>query len=412
MKTNLTLAGIFSYENRGCEAIMRGTVGVIEKVVSETPSFIAIFDQENKYKKTSTWDKNIKYIPTSMNPPRKYLLSVDWWKRKITSFINPEKARFYQFRKLKKYFRKSSAVLMVGGDNYSFDYGYPDLWFRLNQLALETQVSTVLWGASVGPFSSDPQYEKWAAIQLKKVQRIYARESVTVDYLASLGITENVIRMVDPAFFMQPEKANLTDQIENLVNEGAIGLNLSPLLARFREDKSLDSWVLESKAIIQDILKKFSLPIILIPHVTSQIPNIKNDDGVFMNNVWSLLGEKEKSRVALVGDDLNAAQMKWIIRQTRCFIGARTHTTIASLSSEIPTISLIYSQKGKGINKDIFDNEHWLIQADKINSSILTNRLSDLLSNHEEVRNTIKSKIPYFESLAELAVLDLMKIVQ
>jgi colanic acid/amylovoran biosynthesis protein len=50
----------------------------------------------------------------------------------------------------------------------------------------------------------------------------------------------------------------------------------------------------------------------------------------------------------------NASQIKYVISNLRFFIGARTRATIAALSSGIPTVSIAYGVKAKGINKDLF----------------------------------------------------------
>ena len=47
-------------------------------------------------------------------------------------------------------------------------------------------------------------------------------------------------------------------------------------------------------------------------------------------------------------------ELKGFIARCRFFVGARTHATIAAYSSCIPTFSVGYSIKAKGIAQDIF----------------------------------------------------------
>ena len=57
--------------------------------------------------------------------------------------------------------------------------------------------------------------------------------------------------------------------------------------------------------------------------------------------------------VNIMPSEFNASQIKQVISQFHFFIGARTHATIAAFSSGVPTISIAYSVKAKGINKDL-----------------------------------------------------------
>jgi len=295
---------------------------------------------------------------------------------------------------------------MLGGDNYSFDYGYPERYFALNQLALNLKVPVILWGASVGPFSKDPSYETWAAEQLRKVSRIYAREAFTVDYLKTIGIEENVVRVVDPAFLMEPCEADFPEDILTFCAEGAVGLNISPLIARFRPDNSLDSWEKLTRKIIQQIIDHLNLPIILIPHVTTYSSNPANDDYLFLKKVWEGLTEQEKQRVALLGDNYDAAQTKWLISKLKGFVGARTHATIASLSSAVPTIVIAYSIKGRGIVQDVFNDGEWLIEASDFSPEVLINKLSCLMQKSVEVRTYLNAKAETLRARALLAAQD------
>jgi polysaccharide pyruvyl transferase WcaK-like protein len=58
-----------------------------------------------------------------------------------------------------------------------------------------------------------------------------------------------------------------------------------------------------------------------------------------------------------VPGNIGARQVKWVISKCRYFIGARTHATVAAFSTGVPTISIAYSKKARGINRDIFGHE-------------------------------------------------------
>ncbi|MFN9971614.1 MAG: polysaccharide pyruvyl transferase family protein, partial [Phycisphaerae bacterium] len=70
-----------------------------------------------------------------------------------------------------------------------------------------------------------------------------------------------------------------------------------------------------------------------------------------------------KCTVRCLPDVLNARESKWAISQCSVFAGARTHSTIAGMSSATPTISMSYSMKARGINQDVFDSQRYCIDS-------------------------------------------------
>jgi len=70
------------------------------------------------------------------------------------------------------------------------------------------------------------------------------------------------------------------------------------------------------------------MPTYLIPHVTNPTSN----DYAFMQRALSQIKDRN-SNIILVPPDYNAAETKWIISRMTLFAGARTHSTIAALSS-------------------------------------------------------------------------------
>ena len=75
-----------------------------------------------------------------------------------------------------------------------------------------------------------------------------------------------------------------------------------------------------------------------------------------------------QEKIFVIPPIYNAPETKWIISKMKFFAGARTHSTIAALSSYVPTLSFAYSIKAKGINKDIFGHEDLLYEPGKIKS--------------------------------------------
>ena len=85
------------------------------------------------------------------------------------------------------------------------------------------------------------------------------------------------------------------------------------------------------------------------------------------------------------------------------FIGCRTHSTIASLSSKVPTLSIGYSMKAQGINKDIFGHHDWLIPLGELRPELLTEKVTALLNTRSEVREHLEAIMPSYKQKARMA---------
>jgi polysaccharide pyruvyl transferase WcaK-like protein len=78
--------------------------------------------------------------------------------------------------------------------------------------------------------------------------------------------------------------------------------------------------------------------------------------------------------------------MKWIIAQCSVFAGARTHSTIAALSSGVPTLSIGYSLKARGINRDIYGHLDHCLPVARLSPNDFRTRIADLIYKEAEIR--------------------------
>lgn len=254
----------------------------------------------------------------------------------------------------------------------------------------------------MGPFNKDPAYEKYMLKHLRKVH-IFTRESLTRDYLNHHGLVENVHKVADPAFLLDPQEPDKA-RLDLPIDDGAIGINISPLLSKYNAAGNRDAWAAASAKIVDAIIAKTGRTIYLIPHVTGVAENC---DYSFLCNVVRFLDHR-KPQVFVVPDTLNAAELKWVISKMDLFVGARTHSTIASLSSSVPTLSFGYSIKSRGINQDIYGHTRYCIQANELAPDIVVDRISEMLDNSDNIKEQLREIIPKMEYYA-LGAGDILK---
>ena len=374
------LTGHAGFYNRGCEAIVKSTADLLRSKFQVAKIILYSGDYENDLRMIN--DNQIQLRPGS--PHR---LTTEWFMQGLIKHI----PRFSQLfvKKFAALYYKADACLSIGGDNYTLDYGFPGSLLIRDQLAMRAGIPLIIWGASIGPFELSPNAKAIMKEHLRSVNLITARDSVTVEYLKSLGVTKNVVQVFDPAFIMKPETYSGPEN--DFIESGDImGLNISALIAKWRTDKKIEPLINEIAGFVEIATAK-GLKVLLVPHVIRNSRDLVVNDEAVLTMVMKQITTHRESVLILPGK-LNACQMKWIISKCRFFIGARTHSTIASISSGVPTISIAYSQKAKGINQDIFGHENYVLETQIVSKENLRKKLNLLIENEETIRNLLSDK--------------------
>ncbi len=385
------LVGNGPYANRGCEAIVRGTVEILTRRFPGARFVLSSFGDTAHDDARTEIDGRIQHRPHTQEALRRF--GAEWLKYRVIRRASTD-WRHVMFRVQYEALRRSDCALQIGGDNYTLDYGRPMRHVYLDEVLLSTGKPLVLWGASVGPFSADSAYERQMRHHLARFSLILARESETVEYLSSIGIEANVRLVADPAFAMAPVEAELDARTRRFVTGETIGVNVSPLAGEYRNGTASE-WIALVSDCVRTLANTAKCPILLIPHVTCS----NNDDSAFLCEVLARLDSK-RDLVALAPPTLSAAGYKWLISRLRAFVGARTHASIAALSTATPTISLGYSMKARGINKDIFGSLDWLLPVADLSPGALAERVQALLCAEADVRAYLKATIPQMVSRA------------
>ncbi|MBW1727684.1 MAG: polysaccharide pyruvyl transferase family protein [Deltaproteobacteria bacterium] len=369
----ILLIGHVGFWNRGCEAIVRGTVEIIKQYVPD--SYITLFSG------TPTFDSKIihksgilidQVVPSVLEGAKKPTLK--WVFQTMDRRILSRVEEFQDYLH-KGYYKEADVVISIGGDNFSEDYGSPKRFFSSLRYAKRLGKKIVIWGASVGPFQKN--LDQWTAI-LKSCDLITAREDITVQYLNSLGCIENVKRVSDPGFCMP---SNLPADFTMLKQTGRItvGIGISDLIPRYKISREKYYKILSE--FINYLISCQEAIVILVPHVIN--PGKKYCDDLRACLEVMKLPISKKFCSVLPGN-LDATELKHCISQCDYFIGARTHSTIASLSMNVPTGSIGYSIKAIGINNDLLDTDDYVLSHSELSQEGLI-RLFEKMKNNKSV---------------------------
>ena len=362
---------LFNHEgskNHGCEAIVRGSMNIIENsdekaefvLSSNNPSDDKIINnitvKAAKTRDLTKVEKLIAAVDLKINNSETYAL------QKMYSPIVSDA-------------EDCDVCLSVGGDTYCYgdNHGIQVLTRELKKRGKKT----VLWGASIG--AEDLSERKLES--LRDFDAIFTREPITYELLKANGANDNIYLFSDPAFCMERVEV---EPIDGFTRENTLGFNISPLVASGDPRK---------KEIAEDFLRfvfeNTTMKVLLVPHVVEE----NNNDYDFMKPIFEKF--EHTGRIAILPPDLEARQYKGYIAGTRFFVGARTHSTIAAYSSGVPTIALGYSVKARGIAKDIFGEEKYVLDIKAMTDyEELRDEFLKLLENENEIRRDLMKSIP------------------
>ena len=369
--------------NHGCEALVRTVLGMLPEN-AETMLLSEIPAEEVQYGIHS----ETKIIPATHEVTRKSL-----------KFIRA----YLQLKMRKNFFPidvlpyeqsidgipTGSVGISIGGDVYCYD-NYPKYILIHDQIRRKKH-KTILMGCSLeAELFQDPSFIE----DIKNYDYILARESLTFELLKRAGITK-IGLAPDPAFTLSEMQLPLP---EGFVEGNTIGINVSPLVEKRETKKGI---VLENyKNLIRNILSNTDCSVALIPHVVWE----DNDDRVILKMIYDLF--RESDRVVMINDH-NCMELKGYISRCRFFVGARTHATIAAYSTGIPTLTLGYSIKSRGIAKDLFGtDENYVIPVQSLSQDEdLWNAFEWIWQHEREIKSTLHSIMPdYIERAKQTAM--------
>lgn len=399
------LTGQRTFGNRGCEAIVRSTVGLLRERFRDIEVLVP---SSNVVRDRTQWpdaaEHGVRFVEAYSPRHAAYWVNLQ---RLPLPALKRAGWPFPMPGWLKRQMSQADAVLAIGGDNYSLDYRIPSPLIGMDKLAMDLDIPVVLWGASVGPFDREPDFAGAVAEHLARMRLVAVRESVSRDYLVEKLGLDNVVRMADPAFTLQKQAVDLQPFWPEGAN-GVLGVNVSSLIERYkREGQNLRG---EVAGFLRRAVRKHGMGVLLVPHVGSLRADDPAGDATYMAALLEHCRDLGDC-VRMMPNDLNAAQIKHVIGSLRFFIGARTHATIAALSSGVPTVSIAYSVKARGINRDLFGNEDAVLHTNEVSETTLQQRLDWLLREEQSLRVMLAARIPALQRAARDAAAMVANVV-
>lgn len=394
------MIGIHGVYNYGCEAIVRGTERMLHEQWPDAKIVYASRRPEDDRARLSGCNVEIirrkriaRYSPRNVLRKLLSMAGISWYPISDPPVI----ANGY------------GAVLSIGGDIYTIrSNGAGNRGFlRFGDACEARGVPYVLWGASVGPFSQNPETERVFTKHLKNISLITARETATVDYLQTLGVMNNVIPCADPAYVVAPEiMADYTSQRK----DPTIGINLSPLSVR-HAGYSLEESVHIQARTIQVLIKALNARIVLIPHVVCDFME-GDDDLRYLRRLKQAIEPEYQEAVTLLNNDIGFVGTKKELVKCDLVIAARMHCAINALAAHVPTILVSYSRKADGMCQYVYGNQDWVLPLNEFRSNHTLENVRLMIQQQERIRAYLPERIPEIQQDAYRPIRRLKEVLQ
>lgn len=421
---NILITGHHSLGNRGCEALLRSTVGMIRK---RHPSSRFWVPSSRPSADASQWPEHADSGVEFIDVPKSSLLLRSWARACETAPLLSRASwpRVEPPASWRRVIGQVELTLSIGGDNYTLDYGLESLAYHagVNSWSIRQGVPVVLWGASIGPFSRADLHARSIGISMQRhlgrLAGISVRESLTQRHLDQIlgtgpapsgGLPRGRRLVTDPAFNLEAHPAEL----QRYWPEGdapVVGLNISPYMVADQggthsDDRAAGGLGLDELAgLVRQRCESGEFRFVLIPHVTA-----RNAEGVDVHSIGpgaddEVLLDRLSSRLAGVRGvgripAWDAPRLKYAIAACDLFIGARTHSVIAALSSMVPAVALAYSVKAHGIHRDLFGHEDGVLDRAGLSKDSLDHALGRLALRSTAEKARLLTLIPDWRAKA------------
>jgi len=300
------------------------------------------------------------------------------------------------------------AVLDVsGGDSFSDIYGSHRFWsiVRPKLIAKRRGIPLFLLPQTYGPFRS--RRKRCIARDAVLAARMaWARDRYSFEVLRSLLGTDFDSSChregVDMAFNLREVDLGekLGSEIHQWIHEKPncplIGLNVSGLIAlgRDRAKRRFEfraNYLGALVGFIRMVMEQRDIRLLLIPHVMSPVGAFESDTEACLN-VLEELAPRWHSRIIVAPRHLDECEVKWLISRMEWFCGTRMHSTIAALSSGVPTAAIAYSDKTRGVFESC-GVEDQVIDPRKLETPAVIAKLMESFESRAHTRHVLSTTI-------------------
>jgi colanic acid/amylovoran biosynthesis protein len=396
--TQIVITGHTSFANRGNEALIRSTTRLIAEELTrsggtDAPEFTVFsLTPESDRSIYGDSDPAINFLPLNFNPAVYYRKGKIWYAARRYLKLAPRS--FLRIDETSYQAVKNADCLLISGGDLLAGYGL-DAMRQHSFLALTAAaigVPTVIFAHSFNPYKTAAELD-FARFLLNQVSLITVRESLSLEYLKSIGVKTPLLLSADPAFWLESASEARSEQI--LAQEGVpssvrlAGISASTGMARYVEG-AYEQYISALAELADYLGEQHGLHVLLIPHVIGE-RRLGGDDRVACQDVIQKMRSPQFAHS--IEGEYNAQELKGLISRCQIFTGSRMHSAVAACSSLVPTIGLAYSVKTHGVLGEVIKSRPVVFDVATIDSAQLKATAYDLLTNRHLVIQEMKENL-------------------
>tara|TARA_B110000211_G_C14044859_1_gene538453 strand:- start:33 stop:1328 length:1296 start_codon:yes stop_codon:yes gene_type:complete len=264
---------------------------------------------------------------------------------------------------------------------------------------------TVVLAQSLGPFDSERSKLIFTKA-LNNIDAIYFREHKSPALLEAQGIhipKEKQKFCPDTAFSIDAsEGKSIVEPCKDTMNVGMTIVDFP-----FENSEKRENYKASMTAAILLVVEKFNGHVYIFPQVINTT-QFGNEDLKLAEEIYSNLNIEIQANVSLVKGSYKATDLVKTYGLMNFFIATRLHSSIFSVSQNVPIINISYHGTKSEGTFELFDYLDYVIRITEITPSLLLNKTELLIQNSDDIKkqlsyNLVSVRSSITKAFSELA---------
>lgn len=239
----------------------------------------------------------------------------------------------------------------------------------------------IIFPNSMGPFRT--RIGRFLArLALDNTDCILIREPISYKIAKSLGIGAHMMLTSDTALVFRAESNMRLSNFRNPM----IGVSLGVYSHSLSKKKFYD-YVLEYARALDDIIHKYDVEIIFMPHYVS---GFRDDDLGISELISNKLRYRDRTRIFNVA---TVDEYKSLLDRLDILVSSKMHPAVLASTGFVPTLYIVYDHKQTGFFQQLSMLD-CSIDIQEISCRKILSKIDFIWKNRQNIRNTLKGKIP------------------
>ena len=254
------------------------------------------------------------------------------------------------------------------------------------------------WTQSYGPLSTAliRLLSKW---DLGKQPAVFCRGGISQKNVSQLLPHKKTYSFPDVATILEFDKEWGRRYVQNIFSADLdfnklITISPSAVIFARTKNKNRETTHVNHILYLCHYLFKKGYTILLVPHTfrpQRHYPEICDYavSEIILNKLHS---HKSRAKLQIVRDDLSPVQLKSIISTAAVHVGARYHSLIASLSSEVPSVCLSWHHKYADLMTQYKMQEYVFHETELVQPARLIPMFDSIIENKEKIKEKLNKE--------------------